>query len=140
MRILCERYFQGTYFSEHFLLFQKFRRRKSTRTALKFIFLVSQKFIIYKILNTLKPFWFNVDFSVLLDEEVQFFFHEICHFCHFFFVCVADCQFSRNLNPIFFQIFLVFLITGNFALYMSTMLQGKTCQFKHKHGDMTNSD
>ena len=55
--------------------------------ALEFIFLVSQKFVIYNILNTLKLFWFTIDSSVLLNEGVQFFFHDICHF----FVCIADC-------------------------------------------------
>ena len=43
-------------------------------------FLVSQKFVIYKILNTLKLFCFIIDSSVLLKEGVQFFFHGICHF------------------------------------------------------------
>ena len=38
-------------------------------------------------LNTLKLFWFTIDSSVLLNEGVQFFFHDICHF----FVCIADC-------------------------------------------------
>ena len=36
--------------------------------------------MIYKILNTLKRFWFTIDSSVLLNEGVQFFFHDICHF------------------------------------------------------------
>ena len=53
---------------------------------LEFIFLVSQKFVMYKILNTLKLFSFTIDSSVLLNEGVQFFFHDICHF----FVCIAD--------------------------------------------------
>ena len=48
---------------------------------LKFIFLVLQKFLIYKILNTLKLFWFTIVSSVLLNEGVQFFFHVICLFC-----------------------------------------------------------
>ena len=48
---------------------------------------------IYKIVNTLKLFWLTVDSSVLLNEGVQFFFHDICHF----FVCIADCNSSRNL-------------------------------------------
>ena len=78
---------QGTQFRAHFLLFQEFRRRKSTGIALEFLFLVSQKFVIYKILNTLKLFWFTIDSSVLLNEGVQFFFHDICHF----FICIADC-------------------------------------------------
>ena len=39
--------------------------------------------------------------------------------CHVF-VCIVDCQSSRNLNPTLFQIFRVFLTTGNFAFYMST--------------------
>ena len=47
---------------------------------LKFIFLVLQKFLIYKILNTLKLFWFTIVSSVLLNEGVQFFFHVICLF------------------------------------------------------------
>ena len=54
--------------------------------TLKFIFLVSQKFVIYKILNTLKPFWFTIGSSVPLNEGVQFFFHDTCHF---FFVISA---------------------------------------------------
>ena len=53
-----------------------------------FIFLVSQKFVIYKILNSLKLFWFTTDSSVLPNKGVQFFFHDICHF-H---VCIADCM------------------------------------------------
>ena len=53
---------------------------------LEFIFLVSQKSVIYKLLNTPKPFWFTIDSSVLLNEGVQFFFHDICPF----FVCIAD--------------------------------------------------
>ena len=36
--------------------------------------------LIYKILNTLKRFWFTVDSSLLLNEEVQLFFYDICHF------------------------------------------------------------
>ena len=56
--------------------------------ALEFIFLVSQKFVRYKKkINTLKLRWFTIDSSVLLNEGVQFFFHDICHF----FVCTADC-------------------------------------------------
>ena len=55
--------------------------------ALEFIFLVSQKFVIYKILNNLKLFWFTADSSVLLNEGGQFFFHDICYF----FVCIPDC-------------------------------------------------
>ena len=38
-------------------------------------------------LNILKLVWFTIDSSVLLNEEIQFFFHDICHF----FVCIADC-------------------------------------------------
>ena len=72
----------------HFLLFRKFRRRKSTQIALELIFFVSKKFVICKIPNTLKLFCFNVDSSVLLNEVVQFFFHDICHF----FVCIVDCM------------------------------------------------
>ena len=71
--------FQGTQFSAHFLLFRKFRRTKSTRIALELIFLVSQKFVIYKMLNTLKLFWFTIHSSVL-NEGVQFFFDDIYHF------------------------------------------------------------
>ena len=48
--------FQDTKFSPHFLLFWKFRRRKSTQIALEFIFFVSQKIVVYKILNTLNNF------------------------------------------------------------------------------------
>ena len=39
-------------------------------------------------LNTLKLFWFTIDSSVLLNEGVQFFFHDIIS--HFF-VDIADC-------------------------------------------------
>ena len=53
------------------------RRRK---IALEFIFLVSQKFRIYKILNALNLFQFTIDSFVLVNEEVQFFFYDICHF------------------------------------------------------------
>ena len=112
-----------TWFSAHFRLFQKFRRRKSARIAWEFIFLVSQKFVIYKILNTLKLFSFTVDSSVLLNKGVQFSYHGISYF----FVSTADCQSSRNPKPTLFQIFRVFLTTGNFALYMSTMLEEKIC-------------
>ena len=38
-------------------------------------------------LNTLKLFWFTIGSSVLVSEEVQFFFHDICYF----FVCIANC-------------------------------------------------
>ena len=72
--------FQSTLFSAHFLLFRKFRRRKSTQIALEFIFLVSQKFVIYKLLNTLKVLWFTIDSSVLLNQGFQFFFHILCLF------------------------------------------------------------
>ena len=48
--------FQDTKFSPHFLLFRKFRRRKSTQIALEFIFFVSQKIVVYKILSTLNNF------------------------------------------------------------------------------------
>ena len=44
-------------------------------------------------LNTLKLFWFTLDSSVLLNEEVQFFFHDICHF----FGCIVDCQSKDKL-------------------------------------------
>ena len=71
----------------HFLLFRKFRRRESAGIALEFAFLVSQEFVIYKILNSLQLFWFTIDSSVLLNEGGQFFFHDICYF----FVCIADC-------------------------------------------------
>ena len=60
---------------------------KKTRIALEFIFLVSQKFVIYKILNTLTLFWFIIDSSVLNNEGVHFFFDDICHF----FIYIADC-------------------------------------------------
>ena len=75
-------------FQKSFLLFWKFRRRKSTWIAVEFIFLVSQKFVICKILNSLKPVWFTIDSSVLLNEGVRFFFHDICHL----FGCIADCK------------------------------------------------
>ena len=61
--------------------------KKNTRIALEFIFLVLQKFVIYKMLNTLKLSWFTNDSFVLLNEGVQFFFHDICHF-----FCIVDCM------------------------------------------------
>ena len=33
-----------------------------------------------------KLLWFAIDSSVLLNEGVQFFFNDICHF-----LCIADC-------------------------------------------------
>ena len=54
---------------------------------LEFIFLFSQTLVIYKILNTLKLFWFTINSSVLLNERDQFFFHDICYV----FVCIAGC-------------------------------------------------
>ena len=116
----------------HFLLFRKFKRRKSTRIALEFVFLVPQMFAMYKIINTLKLFWFNFDSSVLVNKGVQFFFHDICHF----FICIADCQTSRYLKLNLFSIFRVFCITGSFAFYVSTMLEEEVCQVGHKHGDI----
>ena len=64
---------------------------------------------IYKILNTLKLFWFTVDSSVLLNEGVQFFFHDICHF----FVRIADCRSSRKVkaNTKSFEFFLPAVIS-----------------------------
>ena len=53
---------------------------KSARVALEFIFLVSQKILIYKILNTLKLFWFTIDSFVLPNMGAQFFFHAIWFF------------------------------------------------------------
>ena len=53
---------------------------KNARIALQFTFLVSQKLVIYKILNTLKLFWFAIDSSVLLNEEDQFFYF-FCLYC-----------------------------------------------------------
>ena len=87
-----------------------------------------KKFVIYKILNIFKLFWFTVNSSVLSNKGIQFFFHDICHL----FACIADCYSSRNLKPTLFQIFRVFLTTGNFALYMSIMFEEKVCQFRHK--------
>ena len=37
-------------------------------------------FVTYKLLYTLQLFWFTIDSSVLLNEGVQFFFNDICHF------------------------------------------------------------
>ena len=54
--------------------------KKSTRIALERIFLVSQKFVIYKILNPLKLFWLTVDSSVLLKFQLKVQFNVICHF------------------------------------------------------------
>ena len=47
--------------------------KKSARIALELIFLVLQKLVMYKILNTLKLLWFTIDSSVLLNEGAQFF-------------------------------------------------------------------
>ena len=48
----------------------KFRRRKSARIMIEFVFLVSQKFVTYKILNTLNLFWLTIDSSVLPNDDV----------------------------------------------------------------------
>ena len=64
---------------------------KSAQIALQFTFLVSQKLVIYKILNTLKLFWFAIDSSVLLNEEDQFFDDSSFMTSVIFFVCIADC-------------------------------------------------
>ena len=42
----------------------------------------TQKFVIYKIHNTLKLIWFIIDCFVLLNEGVQFFFYDVCHFLY----------------------------------------------------------
>ena len=70
---------------------------------------IAQRITYYKILNALKLFWFTVDSFVLFNEGVQFFFHDICHF----FVCIADCLFSRNLkaNSKSFEYFLPTVIS-----------------------------
>ena len=70
VRILFENNSQSTKFIEHFLLFWKFRRRKSARITIEFVFLVSQKFVTYKILNTLNLFWLTIDSSVLPNDDV----------------------------------------------------------------------
>ena len=74
--LVCTSYFSGNLEEE-----------KNFRIELEFIFLVSKKFVIYKILNSLKLFWLTIDSSVSLKEAAQFSFHDICHF----FVCIADC-------------------------------------------------
>ena len=74
--LVCTSYFSGNLEEE-----------KNSRIELEFIFLVSKKFVIYKILNSRKLFWLTIDSSVLLKEGVQFSFHDICGF----FVCIADC-------------------------------------------------
>ena len=63
--LVCTSYFSGNL------------EEKKIRIALEFIFLVSQKFVIYKILNTLKLFWFTFNLSVLLNKGVQSFIHDI---------------------------------------------------------------
>ena len=40
-----------------------------------------EKFVIYKILNTLKLFWFTIDCFVLPNEGIQFFFCDMSFFC-----------------------------------------------------------
>ena len=47
----------------------KFRRRKSARITIEFVFLVSQKFVTYKILDTLNLFWLTIDSSVLPNVD-----------------------------------------------------------------------
>ena len=125
--------FQGTYFSAHLLRFWKFIR-KITRIALELIFFVSQKFVTYKILNTLKLFSFTIDSSVLLNEGFRFSFLS----CSLFVLLIVNL--AGISSPIYFTSFEYFLSPINFTLYMSTMLVKKVCQFGHKLGDMTNSD
>ena len=69
----------------------------------------------------LKLFGLTVTFFVLFNEGNQFFFHDIWNS----FICIADCKFRRNLKPIVFQIFPVFLNNGSFALYISTIFEKK---------------
>ena len=65
---------------------------------LEFIFLVSQKFVMYKILNTLKPFWFTIVSSVLLNEGVQFFLMTFfCLHCRLYKIIQKD-YIKRSLN------------------------------------------
>ena len=49
----------------------KFRRRKSARITIEFVFLASQKFVTYKILNTLNLFWLTIDSSVLPNVDAR---------------------------------------------------------------------
>ena len=88
VEIISEPNYLVRIFSVHFLLFRKFRRRKITEIALEFVY-----FSFTKVCNIQNPqysklFWFPIDSSVLLNEGVQSFFHDICHF----FVCTADCN------------------------------------------------
>ena len=52
--------------------FPEIQKKKSTRIALEFIFLVSQKFVLYKTFNPLKRFWFTVDSSVSSTRKFCF--------------------------------------------------------------------
>ena len=72
--------FQGTQFSAHFLLFWKFRRRKSTQIALEFFSYFTKSCIIQNTQYS-KLFQFTIDPFVLLDERDEFFFHEMSFFC-----------------------------------------------------------
>ena len=83
--------FQGTSFSAHFSYFSgNLEEEKPLEfIALEFIFLVSQKFLIYKIPNTLKLFWLTIDSSVLLNEGDQLFFHVICLFSFMAFLNIS---------------------------------------------------
>ena len=85
VRILFERQF-SRYLPN--LVHTSFLLYYSTKTfSFSFVTSISQNFVIYKILNTLKLFWFTINSSLLLNEEVQFFFHDIYHF----FVSIAHC-------------------------------------------------
>ena len=86
-------------FSAHPLWKIIFKEPNLARTSYLSVNLVEEKVLVgiclscfTKVCNiqnthTLKLFWFTINSSVILNEGVQFFFHDICHF----FVCIADC-------------------------------------------------
>ena len=113
----------------------KLRRGKNSRCALEFIFLVSQKRITYSMLRKDKSnsqvcnisntqYWNYLGLLLISlyasTREISFF-HDIWNS----FVFIANCKSRRNLKPILFHIFPLFLNNGSFALYISTMFEEK---------------
>ena len=104
----------------YFIVFRKLRRRKSTRTALEFSFLVLQKFAIYKILNTLKLFLFTIDSCVLIKEEIQFSFMKgslniRAHLCMKI-ILVDPNLMHTSFGKIFFILIMVRSLENNYFL------------------------
>ena len=73
---------------------------------LEFIFIVSQKFVIYKILNTLKPFWFAIDSSVLLnkgvydddDDDDYFYYYYYYYFIYYYYYKKGSLNICAHLS------------------------------------------